>query len=154
MERTDYSQQLGEVELLIQEIRKIKSENKTIFDQVRERQMQIGMIFRENPAVKSIYRFQRLMDAIDNGQHFGHYGRAIARAKWLGRLRETNPEETEKILGCFRSETRTPIPFLTVGYRRVWYVAVDPGNKSTQALILALKELYYRAKKQREEEDR
>jgi len=145
-ESGEISEKLGEVELLFTKIESIKNspEGKKIFAAIRKERWAIGDIFREYPEVRNIYRFKKLMESIDNGQHFGHYGRAISRAKWIGRLREATTEEMEIIVSCFRNKTK--LPFLTVGFRRIWYVAKNPENKASQAMLFALRDLYHRAK--------
>ncbi len=143
---------LREIDLLFGDIDEITDspEGNKVFGAIREKRMAIGAIFRGHPEVKSIFRFKRLMEFVKNGSHFGDYGKAIRRAEWIGRTRKVTTEELDTILNCFRTTPRTKIPFPTVGFRRVWYVAVDPSNASTQALIFALRDLYYRAKEEKE----
>jgi hypothetical protein len=141
---------LNEVRILVEEIGMIKKspEGIRIFDQINGKKRAIGKIFREHPEVRSAYRYQILMERIENGQHFGHYSQVISRAKWLGRIRTATSEELNTIIDCFRNKSR--LPFLTVGFKKVWYLSSDPQNKANQALLMALKNLYYRAKEEKE----
>lgn len=145
----DISKPLGDVEVLIDEIWDIKNspEGQQILGRIKSKKAQVGKIFQEFPRVKSIYRFRRLMEFIDEAEHFGHYGRAIARAEYIGRIKKATTEETAKIIECLKEKKQ--LPFLTVGYKKVWYVLIQT-NKSDQALMLNLRNLYYRAKKARE----
>lgn len=131
-----------------EEIQGTVSDAEMVLEKVRGMQKQIREILDKCPPAKVRFRFHRLMESIDEGYHFGHLNRAINRAKRLGRIREATKEETEAILHALRE--KKPIPYLAVAYRKIWYVLTRPESKGSQALMFALRDLYYRAKKNAE----
>ena len=155
--RNEFSQEeihgaVSDVELIVQQMQEIRTtpEAKAVFEQLREKKEAIGEIFSNCPPARSAYRFRRLMDQVKEGEHFGHYGKAIERALQLGRIREATETEVTEIISCLRDRRR--LPLLTVSYRKVWYVLTKPELKTSQALMFVLRDLYYRAKKTREAE--
>ncbi len=146
---------IGEREEFTQEvIQGTVAEAEIVLDKVRDGQKQIREILEKCPPAKARFRFRRLIESIDQGYHFGHLGRAISRAKRLERIREATEKETGAIQQAFRERRpgeKISMPFLTVAYRKVWYVLTRPESKGSQALMFALRDLYYRAKENAEQ---
>ncbi len=138
-----------------EEIQGTVADAELILEKVREMQKQIREVLEKCAPAKARFRFHRLMESIEQGYHFGHLGRAITRATRLGRIREATEEETEAIRQAFKERKpgeKISMPYLTVAYRKAWYVLTRPESSGSQALMFALRDLYYRARENAETE--